>query len=61
MINKKCNRENEVSSPKRAVPINSISEKVALAKNYNCSEKIGSLKSRGSEKVACSKTNFIKK
>ena len=44
MINKKCNCENEVRSQKLAVPVNSISEEVALAEMYNCFEKIDALK-----------------
>ena len=61
MINKKCNCENEVSGRKLAVPINSIFWKVALAKKCNCLKKYEFLKSRGSEKVAYSKSSFIKK
>ena len=43
MINMKCDSEKEVNSKKLAVLKNSIPEKVALAKKYNCIEKIGVL------------------
>ena len=61
MINRKCNCENEFSIRKLSSPASS--ENIALAKKYNCCEKAGifTLKSRGSEKVTYSKSNFIRK
>ena len=44
MINRKCNCENEVSRRKLAVLKTASSEKVALAKMYNCFEKVEILK-----------------
>ena len=61
MINEKCNCEREVSSQNLAFRKTTSSEKVALAKKYDCFEKVRSLKSSGSENVAYSKRSFIKK
>ena len=57
MIHRKCNCENEVSSKRLAVQKIASSEKVALAKSTDASKNWLSLKNKGSEKVAYSKSN----